>query len=279
MPRKRQIYIYIIIVLVCIYIVYCLRKNRTEGFTRSIPRIIWSYWNDPIIPPKVEKIIKEREEVLLNWEHRILNEETVYDYIPRDEFPHGYHMLGHQHKADWIRLYLLKTYAGCWMDATIIVNRTDELEHLYQRTLSEESELTAYYHTDRLSNNNPRSFIENFFLIAPFGSSVIERWYDEYTLAIETGLIEYKKRVFSKVDVTHIYKKDNDDVYFSAYACLQYVLTEYDKIILTNAFTSVYAYHDECRWDSQCVVNKIKRTPKQRQPDSIKLIRGDREYL
>jgi hypothetical protein len=256
-----------------------VRRNLSEGFTRSIPRIIWTYWHDPQIPPKVEKILKEREEVLVTWEHRLLNEETVYDYIPREEFPVGYHILGHQHKADWIRLYLLKTYAGCWMDATIIVNRTDELEQLYERSLIEQSDLTAYYHTDRLLDNNPRSFIENFFLLAPVGSSLIARWYDEYTLAIGTGLIEYKKRVFSKVNVRHIYKKDNDDVYFSAYACLQSVITENDKIILTNAFTSVYTYHDECRWDSQCVVNKIKRTPKQQQPDSIKLIRGDREYL
>jgi hypothetical protein len=89
------------------------------------------------------------------------------------------------------------------------------------------------------------------------------------------GVIKEKKRMSC---LFHFWK-DNDDVYFSAYACLQSVITENDKIILTNAFTSVYTYHDECRWDSQCVVNKIKRTPKQQQPDSIKLIRGDREYL
>jgi hypothetical protein len=165
------------------------------------------------------------------------------------------------------------------MDATIIVNRTDELEDLYSKSVTEQSQLTAYYHTDRLLHNNPRSFIENFFLLAPIGSSILERWYSEYTLAIETGLIQYKQRVFSKVDVSHVYAKDDDNIYFSAYACLQYVLTDSDHILLTNAFSSIYIYHDECRWDSRCVVNKIKNTPNDEQPDMIKLIRTDRDYL
>jgi hypothetical protein len=227
----------------------------------------------------VKKILDERQEVLSRWEHRVLNEETLYDYIPRDDFPKGYDELGHVHKSDWIRLYLLKIYGGCWMDATIIVNRSDELEDLYKRSVTEQSDLSAYYHTDRLLNNNPRSFIEAFFLLAPLNSSLLARWCDEYTLAIETGFIPYKQRVFSKVDVTNVYKKDNDDVFFSAYACLQYVLTDFDKIILNNAFKSLYMYHDECRWNSLCVVNKIKNTPKEKQPDIIKLIRGDREHL
>ena len=236
MRARKGIYILIISLCILLLLLALLQRQKlNEGFsTYTIPRIIWSYWHDPHIPAKVKRILDERRDVLSTWEHRVLNEKTVYDYIPQDEFPKGYEVLGHQHKSDWIRLYLLKTYGGCWMDASIIVNRSDELEDLYKRSLSEKSELTAFYHTDRLLNNNPRSFIENFFFLAPFDSSLLARWYDEYTLAIEIGLVAYKQRGFSKVDLTNVYQKDNDDVYFSAYACLEYVLTDSDNIILNN---------------------------------------------
>jgi len=256
------------------------KEKKIEGFSSiRIPRIIWSYWHDPQIPRKVKEMLDGRRELLSRWEHRVLNEETLFDYIPRDEFPKGYDGLGHQHKADWIRLYLLKTYAGCWMDASIIVNRTDEVEELYQRSITENSELTGYYLPERLAKGNPRSWIENFILIAPQGSSIISRWFDEFTLAIEMGFQSYKQRVFSKKDVSNIYPKDGDNIYYTAYACLQYILTDTDRTVIKDASTSVYTYHDECRWDSPCVINKIKSIPKERQPDIIKLIGQDRSYL
>jgi hypothetical protein len=283
MARATKTYIYILLILACICIgisVAFLYPNRVDPFTTySLPRIIWSYWHDPQIPPNIEKIMKEREAVLSTWEHRVLNEETVYDYIPRDAFPEGYYGLSHQHKADWIRLYLLKTYAGCWMDASIIVNRSDEIEELYKESLEQNSELTGYYLPERLAKGNPRSWIENFFLIAPKGSSIIEKWLDEFTLAIKMGLIPYKQRVFSKKDVSNIYSKDDDNTYFTVYASLQYILYDSDRMIIKDASKSIYTYHDKCRWNSPCVIDKIKNTPKENQPDSIKLIGNDRNYI
>ena len=93
------------------------------------------------------------------------------------------------------------------------------------------------------------------------------------------GFQPYKERVFSKKDVSNIYPKDGDNMYYTAYASLQYILTDTDRIIIKDASTSVYTYHHECRWDSPCVVNKIKNIPKESQPDIIKLIGQDRSYI
>jgi hypothetical protein len=278
--RKMTIYILFLILCILCGLLYLEQRGKTEGFSDgNIPRIIWTYWHDPQIPPKVKQMLDERRKVLGSWDHRVLNEDTVYDYIPKDEFPQGYDALGHQHKADWIRLYLLKTYAGCWMDASIIVNRADELEELYELSLEQDVGLTGYYLPERLANGNPRSWIENFILLAPIGSSIINKWFDEFTLAIEIGFLPYKKRVFLKKDVSNIFPKEDENTYYTAYASLQYILTDCDRIVIKDASKSVYTYHDECRWDSPCVIKKINNTSKNQQPDIIKLIGQDRTHL
>ena len=256
---------------------YFRQKKVTEGFTdASIPRIIWSYWNDPQIPPKVENIMREREILLSTWEHRVLNEESVHNYIPRDAFPEGYYQLSHQHKADWIRLYLLKNYAGCWMDSSIIVNRSDEIEEIYEESLSIQSELSAYSHS------GSDTYIETFLIMAPVDSKVIKVWFTEYTSAIEMGFLPYKKKVTSKIDVSNCFSGE-DDVYLTTSAALQYTLRVqlYNKprMVLKDRYKTIYKYLNECNHDSKCVISKIKNTPKNEQPANIKLTRFNREYL
>jgi hypothetical protein len=277
MARATKTYIYILIIVACICIGLCLAKRTVEPFTTySLPRIIWTYWNDPRIPPKIEKIMREREVVLSTWEHRVLNEETVYDYIPRDSFPDGYYKLGHQHKADWIRLYLLKTYAGCWMDASIIVNRTDEIEEMYEESVSIQSQLSAY------SDSGTSNYIETFLIMAPTESKVIDIWFTEYTSAIESGFLPYKKKVTSKIDVSNCFAGD-DDVYLTTSAALQYTLRVhlYNKppMVLKDRYKTMYKYLAECKHDSKCVIAKIKDTPIGEQPPNIKLTHFNREYL
>ncbi len=280
MARPANISIYIIFILACICIALALAflyRNRVEPFTKyTLPRIIWTYWHDPYIPHKIKKIIKERQAVLSTWDHRVLNEETVYDYIPMEAFPEGYSKLIHQHKADWIRLYLLKTYGGCWMDASIIVNRSDEIEEIYKESILINSELSAY------SDSGDRNYIETFFIMAPLGSKVIELWLDEYTSAITSGFLTYKKKVTSAIDVSNCFDGDND-VYLITSAALQYTLRVQlyyrPPMVLKCRYSTIYKYVAECDHDSKCVIEKIKNTPKKQQPSMIKLTRFTREFL
>lgn len=278
MARRTNTYIYILLIVACIFIgIGFLYRRTVEPFiTYSLPRIIWTYWHDPQIPPKIEKIMRERETVLSSWEHRLLNDETVYDYIPRDAFPEGYSELGHQHKADWIRLYLLKTYAGCWMDASIIVNRSDEIEEMYEESISIRSELSAY------SDSGDSTYIETFLIMAPAESKVIEIWFNEYTSAIIAGFIPYKKKVTSKIDVSNCFAGD-DDTYLTTSAALQYTLRVHlytkPSMVLKDRYKTMYKYLAECNHDSKCVIDKVKNTPIDQQPPNIKLTRFNREYL
>lgn len=275
--------IYIVIALLCIGLVYGLRRKKTtEGFSYQLPRVVWSYWNDPQIPPKLRRILKEREYVLSTWDHRVLNEESVYDYIPRDSFPEGYDSLIHQHKADWIRLYILKNYGGCWMDSSIIVNSDYDLERLYEESLLRESEFTGFYLEANTLNSVKDTYIENWFIMAPARSRVISLWYEEFTEAVTIGFLLYKKKVSAAINVSNLYGAE-DDVYLTQHAALQYVLQNRlpakPNIFIVDASDTMFKPHIDCKWDSSCVVKYIRETPKDKQPPYIKLRGNERSEL
>jgi hypothetical protein len=287
MRNGRTYEVYILIASLCILLLLLvkLRKKPIEGFAEyTLPKIIWSYWHDANIPPKIKTMLDDRKTVLSTWDHRVLNEETVYKYIPKDEFPKKYETLSHQHKADWIRLYILKIYGGCWMDASIIVNTDEELERLYSKSIQEKSEFTGFYLASHTLNSVKETYIENWFILAPVQSRVIELWLEEYTEAVEGGFLAYKKKVFSVVDVSNIYAKDDDNsLYLTQHAALQYILrhrlTQKPSILLFDASDTMFKPHIDCNWDVNCVIEYLKTTPKDAQPPYIKLRGGDRISL
>jgi hypothetical protein len=274
----------VLFIVICIVVLYKISVSPvTEGFVSTsytLPRTIWSYWHDPVIPPKVASMLEER--AVLPWEHIVLNQTTVYEYIDPSLFPKGYDELSHQHQADWIRLYILKVYGGCWMDASILVNSGVELESLYQRSLEAESEFTGFYLQGHTLGGVPETYIENWFIMAPKGSRIIELWYKEYTMAVEIGFKAYKKRVFSKIDVSNIYARGDDNTYLTQHSALQYVLrvlTNKANIIIVDASDTMFKPHVDCNWDTECTLKFIKETPREQQPAFIKLRSNERNLL
>jgi len=286
--RSVLIGIAVLTVLICCVIYLLLSRPQVDGFSSftTIPRTIWSYWNDPNIPSSLQKILRERQAVLSTWEHRVLNEISVYDYIPKEDFPQKYNELGHQHKADWIRLYLLKVYGGCWMDASILVNSPRDLESLYEEAIETKAEFAGFYFSNITLNGQKDTYIENWFMLAPSRSPLISLWLDEYTEAIAVGFLAYKKRVTSVLDLSNIYGKGEDqenNVYLTQHACLQYILrhklTRKPTLVLKDAADTMFKPLVLCEWDSECVIKYIQTTPIEEQPSYIKLRNQERSAL
>lgn len=272
----------IVIFIVFIYGSRSRSRSHTEGFASyTLPRTIWSYWHDPVIPPSVATMLAER--AILPWKHVVLNEVTVYEYIDPSLFPKGYDQLSHQHQADWIRLYILKVYGGCWMDASIIVNSGEELEAMYKQSIETQSEFTGFYLQSHTLKGVPETYIENWFIMAPKESRIIQLWYEEYTMAVEIGFAAYKKRVFSQIDVSNIYAREDDNTYLTEHAALQYVLRvrlkEKPHLLIVDASESMFKPHVDCKWDTECTLKFIKETPKEKQPPFIKLRSNERNLL
>ena len=208
----------LLVLLTLIAVLTLIWLSLTSKPKYIFPKVIWQYW-DKELPPIIQMIKDNNAAKLKGWEIRYLNENSVTSYIPPFEFPPGYDELEAAHKADWLRLYLLKKHGGVWMDASIILNDPNAIDALYEQSIQKESELTLFQFKSHLN-------IENWFIMAPTSSRMIKAWFHEYDTAIRLGFLNYKKILLKEgVDLSCGRTNDKiDDVYFTQHYCIQRIL-------------------------------------------------------
>lgn len=251
-----RILILLLLLLICAVILYDIVYAPAKKY--SLPNIIWSYWHDYNPPKDVQLTLDHRKRMLDSYEHIVLHEDTVWDYID-DIPPPNFDTLGHAHKADWIRLVLLKKYGGCWMDASIIINNKHAIDRLFNDAKKKCVDLSAFYLDTRTFRKQPHTYIENWFIIAPKQSPLIQKWLNEYEHAIRIGFEQYKKQVYERIPDYNRFS-----TYLTQHVCLQIVLQKswvMPNIHLTKAEDSMFKIHSTC-WQygdkaAECIMNKI----------------------
>jgi hypothetical protein len=255
-----------------------------------VPKIIWAYWHSEDIPPLIKKMLVSRQQILKTWQFYVLNEKTVRNFLY--DFPKNYESLSTTHQSDWIRVSLLRLYGGCWLDASIIINSEHEFEEMYARACYQRSEFTGFYTPRALVNNDKRSFVENWFIMAPKNSTILVALSNEYRKAIEMGYLQYRNLIEQQrtdVATKHIYnQKEKEDVYLTNYVCLQVVLHDNPNanIILMDSSKTMYRLHELCwdsakkDYDSECIVKRIRDEPEEtKKIPFIKLTNAQRTHL
>ena len=187
--------------------------------TYSLPKVIWQFWDKEEPPPIIRMIKENNMKKLTGWKFNYLNEKTIGQYISPFDYPTNYDELSPAHKADWIRVFLLKTYGGVWMDASIIINNPKAIDALYDQSIQQQSELTLFQFKTYLN-------IENWFIMAPKNSRMIEAWFNEYDSAIRMGFINYKKKLWKEGINTTCGRKEDpiEDVYFTQHYGMQRII-------------------------------------------------------
>lgn len=112
-----------------------------------IPKIIWTYWDNPELPIYIEDCINTwRKHCKNNWSINILNHDTVKLFLKEDEdYPKNIFTDCPQHQSDMFGAALLNHYGGIWMDANIIM--TGSIDFVLQK------DWFGYYY-----NKNPEVF-------------------------------------------------------------------------------------------------------------------------
>ena len=275
----------IAIILLSVAIIILILNKRKEAFEDEydLPKIVWKFWDKDELPPIVQQIQKNNERKLKGWKINFVTNSNIHEYIDKKDFNKNFNKLIIQHKADWIRLYLLKKYGGLWMDASIIIVDDNAIEKLYNESVKNRSQFTAF------SNENldlhdlifPK-VIENWFIMAPKNSIVINEWYNEYNRAVHLNNYPvYRQSILDDgIDIADIRKKD-DKGYFTAYIGLQktFQKTFKDQIISTiinKSERTMLKIHKECDYNSKEVMTRIKNNDIGDVP-YIKLINQDRQ--
>ena len=119
---------------------------------KIIPKIIWSYWDNPNIPDVISKVTNTWNKFCKDkngWKIMILNKNTIDQYLHQElDYPSSIWNYIPQHQSDMFGVTLVKKYGGIWMDANIIM--TGNIDFILEK------EWFSYY--DK-KDNNPEIFL------------------------------------------------------------------------------------------------------------------------
>ena len=233
---------------------------------------IWMYW-DRRKPQLIQQIENHNRKNLTTWKIHYLDDITITNYIP--SFPPKFDTLIPQHKADWIRLYLISTYGGLWCDASIIINSEKAMDELWEKTKTHD--FVGFYNGKKV--NGIYENIENWCFASKKGGILVTKWLTEYNKAIREGFKQYNDRILKNTHLK-VYIKGNNKLttYFTAYHCLQHVMRheQLPPMYVMDANDSMFKLAKNCpkKQLNICTMNKLK-TRKIKLP-YIKLTRHER---
>jgi len=267
------------------------KTRRQRGGSYDLPKKAWAFWDSETPPKSIAAILKHRPAKMPGWESIHLSQSTIGEHIDPTSYPKGFDALKPQHKADWIRLSLLEKYGGVWLDAGIIINDIYEMDTIHQRMLNEMPEATLFFldhhgHTDTIP-----LYIDNWFIMAPKGSPLIRNWKKEYEIAIELGLVEYKKRYLINSPIKFVmFNEHLGDVYLLCQAILQKILQSAQpkpKLIFLSPGNTMFKIHATCSGranrkpeeNTKCVQHALLTDPASKKLPYIKLRGPNRENL
>jgi len=205
-------------------------------------KTIWFYWDNDK-PSLIKKIEEHNKKILSNWKIIYLNDKNIHEYIP--EFPPNYKSLIPQHKADWIRLYLIMTYGGVWCDASIIINSEKAMDDIWEKTKTHD--FVGFYNGKKI--NGVYEKIENWCFASEKGGILVTKWLQEYEIAIEEGFKSYRERIMKHTNLNLYFQKKEFINYFTCYFCLQNVMQhmKLPKMCMMNAYDSMFKLRKICK--------------------------------
>ena len=286
MVKARPIFVAVTLLLgiFIIQTIILLILRRPQPAPYVLPKLIWIYWDSPELPRVIEQVRQYNAVNLADWTTIYLNQSMLSTYVTA--YPEGYADLSVAHKSDWLRLYLLSTYGGCWLDAGIIVNTPAAMNDLYNESLLVQSDLTCFQtgsatFAHRSGRVLPK-LIDNWCIMAPKNSLLIKLWRSEFERAIRAGFLNYKRAAVKRgVDISAIHFEGPDDVYLTQHITIQSVIqdpmVQIPPMVVKYSKTSMFKLHTDCKWDSKCVAERLNNDTNVRRIPYIKLTRHDRK--
>ena len=132
---------------------------------------VWTYWGSGFAPEIVRRCWKNWERVGGCRDIRVLNRWTAARYLPRERLKRYAEITAgsEANRSDLIRLHLLKTYGGTWIDASVFM--TCPLAEWLPRK-------PFCFRADRSSPDGGETCLDTILIRAPPMNRLISEWLD-----------------------------------------------------------------------------------------------------
>ena len=148
-----------------------IKNLKPAPVIRNQVDTIWQFWTPPhdmATPEIVNACIRSVERHKGNRKHIVVTNETLNDYVKLPDYimeKRRSENIDNAHFADLVRLELLHTYGGYWMDATVFM--TGEIPKII-----DDQDFFVYL----TGTINTHSFMQNCFIRGNQGAYLLEAW-------------------------------------------------------------------------------------------------------
>ena len=264
--RKYHIIILLAILCISLIIIPTFQKSSSnahilENFREnSIPKKIWTFWDNPTPPEIVNQCIQTWKNNNPNYEITVLSKENLSRYLPEADFSKIKHIHGNSSEkySDMVRLHILSKYGGIWSDASIICLKPydDWIPQLQQKN---GSEFVGFYIDSftlpEYKNKSP--VIENWFFACTKNSLFMKNWLKEFLRISDFNTVdEYVENVKSQVNLQKIPMTS----YLSMHVACQMVLQKPEgnyRIELVKAEDTAFNYLTKNEWNTKDAVTNL----------------------
>ena len=193
--------------------------------TDSIPKEIWLYWHDDIYyaPDIVRYCVDIVKKLNPNYTVHVLNQYSINTVVKDKRVLRHLNNpnLKEMHKSDLLRMYLISTYGGIYIDSSIVL--FDSFDWIYKLPSYDLLMYKANIHT----TNNHKPVLENWFIAAKPNNDLIRETLNMLLDIFDDNM--YVRFNILKNDRTVDYQKFKDhDIYHLTYFCLIYVQQKFN---------------------------------------------------
>ncbi len=258
--------IIILIIVLFYFLNIYLNTRKNEHFNNNnnihenyqLPKTIYGYWDNLDTNPLIQAHIDTWKRNIPNdWNIVILTKNNVKNYVDND-FYNKFHTLNSVRFSDFLRMYLLSKNGGVWMDAGTIIIDGIFLDKYRDEMINAKADVLLYEFKDHSLPNHP--YLENWFIMAPKGSSIITDLYNEFDTAFDMDFLEYKEKVLKpKIDLSNTIKY-GQSTYHLQHSIFIYLLQQNpDKynLLLKDPNESMFKAQKINQWKSEKLVDYI----------------------
>lgn len=271
---QGNIFIFIIIGLIVSIYSFLFRQKISYN---TVPKKIWTYWDNSDKLPKVVKMCMESwKKYNPEYEIILLTRKNFKGYvtIPEDIQNHPHFNDSSARFSDLVRLYTLEEHGGIWIDASVLVKASFDDLWLFPKY----AEFSGYY-MGSITTNKDSPVIESWFLAVNKNSKFIKLWKREFLEIarfkdIQSYLDSRKKMGvnFEKIRDPHYLA-----IYVSALKVLQIDKYPIHSLILKDSEEGPFKYLKDAEWYPERALNLACSNKKYQSP--IMKMRSDERKI
>lgn len=251
---------YIILIFIIFIIIEYILNKYEKYDNYYIPKIIWTFWDNDIIPDYLQVNVNTWKKKYPDWEVNILSYNNLNNYVDINFINKFKDKVNHTLFSDFLRLELLSKHGGLWLDIGIFFINNSFINDIYNNMILNKYDVFLYeYKKKTIDNNLP--YLENWFIMSPKNSIFINDINKQFIDAFNYGFINYKFDILKKkINLSNTINNNDNNTYLMMHAIINYTMylnpNKYNIYIL-DASDYMFYIQNKFDWNDNEIIDFI----------------------